>query len=90
MYLFVTVLFVCKLNMELHDLTHKRAKDTDSGVSEACLGPEFDGKGDGLHGVGMPPDEEAPKQDPRQPIPLGIQVSQVTNVVGHHPAQLQS
>ncbi|KAA6419332.1 MAG: hypothetical protein FRX49_10731 [Trebouxia sp. A1-2] len=22
----------------------------------------------------MPPDEEAPKQDPRQPIPLGIQV----------------
>jgi len=83
----VTVLYVRKLTMELHDHTHKRAKDNDSGGFEACLGPEFDGKGDGLHGVGMAPDEEAPKQDPRQPIPLGIQVSQVTDVVGHHPTQ---
>ncbi len=71
-------------------ITHKRAKTDDFGGFEACLGPELDGKGDGLHGVGMPPDEEAPKQDPGQPIPLGIQVSQVANVVGHHPAQLQS
>ncbi len=53
-------------------IIHKRAKSDDSGGFEACLGPEFDGKGDGLHSVGMPPDEEAPKQNPRQPIPLGI------------------
>jgi len=83
----VTVLYVCKLTMELHDHIHKHAKDNDSGGFEACLGPELDGKGDSLHGVGMAPDEEAPKQDPRQPIPLGIQVSQVTDVVGHHPTQ---
>ncbi len=31
----------------------------------ACLGPELDSKGDGLHGVGVPSNEEAPKQNPR-------------------------
>ena len=66
-----------------------RAKDNDSGGFETCLGPELDGKGDGLHGVGMTPDEEAPKQNPRQPIPLGVQVSQVANIIGHHPEQFQ-
>ena len=70
-------------------VTHKRAQNIDFGVSEAYFGPELDGKGDGLHGVGVPPDEEPPKQNPRQPIPLGVQVSQVTDVVGHHPEQFQ-
>ena len=53
------------------------------------LGPEFDGKGDCLHCVGVASDEEATKQNPRQPIPLGIQVCQVPNVVRHHSASSQ-
>ena len=47
----------------------------------ARLGPKLDGKRDGLHGIGVAPDEEATEQNPRQPIPLSIQVCQVTNVI---------
>lgn len=38
------------------------------------LGPKLDSKGDGFHGVGVAPDEEASKENPGQPIPLGVQV----------------
>ena len=55
-------------------------------VVVAHLGPKLDCEGDGFHGVGVAPDEEAPKQNPRQPIPLGVQVCQVAYIVGHHPA----
>lgn len=36
---------------------------------ESHLGPEVDGKADGVHRIGVPPDEEAPENDATQPVP---------------------
>ena len=37
------------------------------------LAPEADGEADGLHGVGVPPDEEAAKEDAAQVVPASRQ-----------------
>lgn len=51
------------------------------------LGPEADGEGDGLHGVGVATDVEAAEEDARQVVALGVEVRQVADVVRHHARQ---
>ena len=52
-------------------------------AGRADLGPEADGVGDGLHGVGVAPDVEAAEEDALQVVALGVQVGQVPDVVRH-------
>jgi len=51
------------------------------------LRPEADCKRDGLHGIGVASDVEAPKEYTRQIVALGVEVCQVSNVVGDHASQ---
>lgn len=53
-----------------------RAASPRSGDGRRCGGvaahlrPEVDGEADGVHGVGMPPDEETPEEDAAQAVPV--------------------
>jgi len=56
-------------------------------ASVTHLGPEADGIRNGLHGVGVASDEEAPKEDALDVVANGVEVGQLAYVVGHHAAE---
>lgn len=57
------------------------------GTAVSCLSEEVDAVGDGVHGEGVSSDEEASKVDPRQVVKLGVEASQLPNVVADHVEQ---
>lgn len=57
------------------------------GTAVSCLSEEVDAVGDGVHGEGVSSDEEASEVDPRQVVKLGVEASQLPNVVADHVEQ---
>lgn len=48
------------------------------------LGEEVDAVGDGVHGDGVPSDEEAPEVNSGQVMQLGVEAGQLPDVVADH------
>lgn len=53
----------------------------------SCLSEEVDAVGDGVHGDRVSSDEEASEVDPRQVVELGIEASQLPDVIADHMEQ---
>lgn len=53
----------------------------------SCLGEEVDAVGDGVHGDRVSSDEEASEVDSRQVVKLGVEASQLPDVVADHVEQ---
>ena len=64
-----------------------RALGGPRGSGGPCLGEEVDAVGDGVHGDGVAPDEEAPEVDPGEAVQPGVQAGQLADVVADHVQQ---